>query len=91
VPDGVWNHLVVTAEGPASDKRRTIYVNGTNYSFTLGGGGAQATNSNPLTIGNAWYWSKPGSEHFRGYLDDLRIYTRELADSEIQLLFHASE
>lgn len=86
-----WYHLVVTAESRELGTRRTIYVNGTSVPYTsyTGQAGQQGKVSNPFTIGAAWYWSAPGSEHFQGALDDVRIYDHELSPVEVKALFNA--
>lgn len=90
IPDNTWSHCVVTAEGSGADQRRAVYLNGAKVAHTTASG-PFSLNTSPVSIGAAWYWSAPGSEHFQGCLDDLRIYNRELTQSEVTVLYSATE
>ena len=77
-----WNHIVITKE-VSSIK---CYLNGslqatepTTYSNIFGNGNA------PLYIGYSG-----GDRYFKGLIDQLRIYTRALADSEVNYLKNLS-
>jgi hypothetical protein len=70
-----WTHLAATYSGA----QLRLYVNGALVASTPVTG-SYAVNSNPLWIGgNAVY-----GEHFRGKLDDVRVYNRALTLAEIQ-------
>jgi chitodextrinase len=70
-----WTHLAATYDGA----QIRIFVNGAQVAATAATGTYQV-NTSPLWIGgNAVY-----GEHFKGKLDDLRIYPRALSLAEIQ-------
>ena len=70
-----WTHVAATYDGA----RLRLYVNGTLVASTPRTGSYQVTAA-PLWIGgNAVY-----GEHFRGKLDEVRIYRRALSQAEIQ-------
>ena len=70
-----WTHVAATYDG----SQLRFYVNGNQVAATIVTGSYQVS-SNPLWIGgNAVY-----GEHFRGKLDDVRIYNRALTPAEIQ-------
>jgi hypothetical protein len=76
---GGWHHVAVTSNGSTT----RIYVDG-----VLGGQGAScgATSPLPLTLGHAFGLTQgsPGcADFFQGYMDDLRIYDRELSAAEV--------
>ena len=76
VSQGTWTHVAVVQNGAANT--RTIYVNG----LATGSGAAQAGN------GTGAFWmaqqNVSGSpESFVGTLDEVRVYNRALAASEI--------
>ncbi|MGH7970390.1 MAG: LamG domain-containing protein [Limisphaerales bacterium] len=84
VPDGNWHHVAVT------------YGQTTNDSISLYIDGVLATSPAPVT--NAWSWPtnqevELGLSHdtywkkFNGQLDDFRIYSRVLSDSEISQVY----
>ncbi len=75
---GVWTHVAVTNDASGNF---TFYINGVN----AGGSGTNLLNygNNPITIG-----SRNGSaEFFNGAIDEVRIYNRALAATEIQSLY----
>ena len=75
LPVNTWTHVAATYDGT----RLRFYVNG-NLVASLAASGAYQVNTGPLWIGgNAVY-----GEHFKGKLDDVRIYNRALSQSEIQ-------
>ena len=76
VSQGSWTHVAVVQNGPANT--RTIYVNG----VAAGSGAAQAGNG----TGAFWMAQQNVSgtpESFVGTLDEVRVYNRALAASEI--------
>ena len=75
LPVNTWTHLAASYDGA----QIRFYVNGVQVN-TLAVSGSYEQNTNPLWIGgNALY-----GEHFKGKLDDLRIYNRALTAAEIQ-------
>lgn len=75
-----WNHLVITYDG----KHVREFING-QLSADIRGTGRTPGAGLPMTVG-AWM----GSFHFRGALDELRIYRRALDDDEIKFLHRAA-
>lgn len=76
-----WHHITVTAAGPGTGKK--IYINGVPDIEDESSSGPYGQVSNPLTFGYAGY----GSEYFKGAIDDIRIYNRELGQAEVTALF----
>lgn len=80
VIDGKWTHLTGVCDGDAGQLR--LYVDGAladsaNFSF------APDTNSVVTRIGN-WSWVTPSAANqWEGSIQDVRIYSRVLAASEI--------
>jgi chitodextrinase len=75
LPVGAWTHLAATYDG----SRLTVWINGTVAgSVALSGNVVQS--SAPLRIGGNSIWS----EWFSGSIDDVRVYNRALAQSEIK-------
>src|SRR6185295_1079039 len=72
---GVWTHLALTYDGAVLN----LYVNGALAATQAGSGAIQAT-ANPLWIGG----NSPYGEYFQGLIDEVRVYTRALSQSEIQ-------
>ena len=77
VPTNTWTHLTLTYNGSVL----TLYQNGvavatTNVSGTLSSG------TETLQIGGSKY-----GEYFKGLIDEVRIYSRALSNSEIQTLY----
>ena len=70
---GVWNYYALTYDGTTA----RFYVNGNLTATTVKSHGS---NNNPLLIGS---WNT-GSEFYDGLIDEVRIYTRTLSQSEIQ-------
>jgi len=75
VPLNAWTHVALTYDGAAL----RLYVNGTQVS-TTDLAGPMASSTNPLRIGGNSVWG----EYFKGLIDEVRIYNRPLAPSEIQ-------
>jgi Concanavalin A-like lectin/glucanases superfamily/Bacterial Ig-like domain/Bacterial Ig domain len=75
VPDGVWTHLAATYDGA----NLRLFVNG-SQAGTRAVTGQIATSSNPLRIGGNTTWG----EYYDGLIDEVRVYNRPLAATEIQ-------
>jgi Concanavalin A-like lectin/glucanases superfamily/Domain of unknown function (DUF1929)/Bacterial Ig domain/Kelch motif len=75
VPLSTWTHLALTFDGTTL----RMFVNGVQVSSVAVAGAAVVT-SNGLRIGGNSIWG----EYFRGLIDEVRIYNRALAASEIQ-------
>ena len=75
LPTGAWTHLAGTYDGAAL----RLYVNGTQVAERAVSGPV-TTSTGALTIGG----SAVLGQHFKGLIDEVRIYDRALAPSEIQ-------
>jgi fibronectin type 3 domain-containing protein len=75
LPANVWTHLASTYDGATL----RLYVNGTQVASRAASGAITATSS-PLRIGGNTVWG----EHFRGLIDEVRVYNRGLTAGEIQ-------
>jgi concanavalin A-like lectin/glucanase superfamily protein len=76
LPVNTWTHVAATYDGA----RVRFYVNGVLVSQAAASGSYEV-NAGPLWLGgNAVY-----GEHFKGKLDEVRMYNRALAPAEIQL------
>ncbi len=75
LPLNTWSHIAVTYNGSAL----VYYVNGVQTSSTAVSGAIMTSNL-PLRIGSNTIWG----EYFQGQIDEVRVYNRALAASEIQ-------
>jgi glucose/arabinose dehydrogenase len=75
IPVGAWTHLALSYGNGSLQ----LYVNGALAVSSTQSGGITAT-SNQVTIGG----NVPYGEYFKGRIDDVRLYSRVLAASEIQ-------
>ena len=71
-----WNHVVSSFDGT----NYKIYVDGREVYATADFAGLRLTNVQQLDIGRV-------DNYFKGQIDEVRIYDRSLADSEIQQLY----
>jgi uncharacterized protein (DUF2141 family) len=74
----VWKHLALTYDGTTV----RMYVDGLLVNSSVG---AHTTTSNPLLVG---HWIG-GNEYLDGMVDELRLYSRTLSQSEIQTNMNA--
>ena len=72
-----WQHLVATFDG----SKTTFYIDG-----NLLGSVQKSPGLDIKSIGNFW----GGNQHFAEYLDDFRVYSKVLSQSEISSLYHFS-
>ena len=75
LPIGVWTHVATTYDGSAV----RLYVNG-NLVSTTSATGSMPVSGGALRIGGNSIWN----EWFYGKIDEVRVYNRALASSEIQ-------
>lgn len=81
---------------PATDKQRTVV--GLKYA------GNEPDVYNDLALGfiqsrrgkmwatEAWGgYTKPGANHFKGELDDIRIFHKALSDAEVRLIYNSEK
>ncbi|MBK8466240.1 MAG: hypothetical protein IPL32_10455 [Chloracidobacterium sp.] len=82
LPDGVFSHVAATYDGVTP----RIYVNGSLITTINSGGGSPIpVNTNPLRIG----MDQGTSGEFIGQVDEIQIFNRALALSEIQDIYNA--
>lgn len=83
----LWHHVVMTYDH-SGDRMVHIYVNGKEAAYSpnpvLGEGARSDDSAAKMVIGN----NETGDRVFRGHIDDLRLYKRELSQEEIALLSH---
>ncbi len=74
---GKWQHLAFVIQGPSN---MTFYRDGVGLSATSysGTGGTMKSNASPFRIG------VDGAGYFVGSIDDVRVYSRALSQTEIQ-------
>lgn len=77
---GAWTHLAATYDGSAM----RLYVNGQPAGSMAKTGTIVQAPSIPAAIGN----QPQGGKSFDGLIDDVRIYTRPLSQTEIQETMH---
>jgi hypothetical protein len=87
VPDGNWHHVAITY-GQTTNDSISIYIDGVLSGF-------------PAPITNAWTWPADqemeiGLSHdvywkkFNGQMDDFRLYSRVLTDTEINQVYSSN-
>lgn len=79
---GKWTHLAAVGDGSSI----SVYVDGTLIyvgGFSIGSG-TYGSSSFPFKIGEGIY--NPTGEYLDGRVDDVRVYSRALCDSEIEAL-----
>ena len=91
VNDGQWHMITSVLNGTSI----ALYVDGTNVNSINNFSGAIYNDggSSPIDIGataSTGGCGSPASSYFNGTIDDVRIYSRSLAASEIQTLYHAT-
>ena len=74
-PVNAWTHVALTYDGATL----RLFVNGTQVASRATTGTIEATDS-PLWIGG----NSPYGEYFTGLIDEVRVYNRALAQTEIQ-------
>lgn len=79
--DGQWHHLAGVYDG----QRVTLYLDG-NLEDSVAASGLVAVNTEPVMVGQN---SMGRTEPFKGWVDDVRLYGRGLADKEIKALHQA--
>jgi hypothetical protein len=89
-----WFHLAITSDGTRNGS--ALYINGVNQPI-FGDAGTWATvlgklrvstgsqNSGPDNQSSIWW-----NQGFKGSMDDIRIYSRQLSDSEVAALYQQS-
>ncbi len=81
IADGGWHYIVGTYS--AGNSIQKIYIDGAeNYAGAMSGTVSEAENSN-VYIGAA----NATAGYFRGYIDELRLYSKPLAGNDIATLY----
>jgi hypothetical protein len=83
IPSRQWQHLMVTYDGSSRAAGVSIYLDGKPQpvEINLDSLSGSIRNSQPLRIGR-----RQASASFSGLIDDVRIYNRQLSDSEVNEL-----
>jgi hypothetical protein len=76
-----WTHVAGTYDGTTL----RLFVNGTQVA-SLSVSGAMPGSTGPLRIGGNSIWG----EHFRGRIDEVRVYNRALSAAELQADMNAA-
>lgn len=79
-----WHHIVATFKNGVPCK---IYYNGVDDSYNAQNGSTIGSNSDPLYVG-ANHGDLSGMHYFRGKIDRVRIYSRELTPEEASNLYY---
>lgn len=90
--NGRWTHIeaVFDGTGAANTDRLKIYINGTPQTLSFTGtipSTLQATTSIMRFSG----WSDAGGSYFNGAMDELKIYTQSLTESQVKMDFNRSQ
>jgi hypothetical protein len=86
VNDGVWHHVAITVGSTGIINK--MYVDGASDAFTGTNSAIAAQNTTNSKIGALVYASAPsGTAFFPGSIDEVRLYSRMLSESEIRALY----
>jgi hypothetical protein len=82
---GMWHHIVLTAMKNSDGLNHTLYLYVDGYQYTSNAGTADYNSGiTTLYIGDdgstSYYW--------KGYIDDVQIYSRVLSDTEVTSLYN---
>ena len=82
---GTWYHVAITYDSSSTANTPVMYINGVSQTVTTrtAPAGTQTSNVGTATIGNR----AAADRYFNGLIDELRIYSRALAASEIATLY----
>jgi hypothetical protein len=84
VSTGAWYHVAISYDKTSLANVPALYINGVRMAFTTSSNPSVKT---PAYTGTTYIGNRPdGARGWNGLVDDLRIYNRLLADSEVQLL-----
>jgi hypothetical protein len=87
IEDSTWHHVTVAYDGSSAASGLTIYYDGVSQSLSTVSDtltSSSILNDYPFLIGD----SGAGSRDWTGKLDDLRIYSRELDQSEVNVIYN---
>lgn len=80
VTEGTWHHIAITFDSTSGTGLTTLYIDGTSRG-TLNGTPTHSTN---FKFGRSGDYT---SEYFNGVIDQLRIFNKELSQSEVTTLY----
>jgi hypothetical protein len=88
IPAKDWTHVAVTVDGSQSARGVRVYLNGVpqDVDNEIDSLYQSFGNNGPLRIGG----SGDPSSHFRGRIDDVRIYNDDLTPEEVEILATAA-
>ena len=83
VPGRRWSHVIVSYDGSSTASGVAIYLNGVRQALSIDrdGLGGSISNDEPLRIGR-----RKASASYKGVIDELRFYDRELSENDIRQL-----
>ncbi|MDX1652270.1 MAG: LamG-like jellyroll fold domain-containing protein [Brumimicrobium sp.] len=90
-PD-MWVHVVVTVDAVTDENK--YYLNGNliqSYSWTTMGVNASLNNAASLVLGSSPCVNGSNTLGYEGLLDDFRVYSRPLNDTEVLALYNESD
>ena len=84
-----WYHLAAVIRGPNDID---LYVNGINDEGSYSGSGSAINyNDEPGNIGRRDRDTILEPDYFHGFVDEIRLYSRALSETEIELLYYKSK
>ena len=87
-----WQHVVVRFINNTTDSIATFYINGDYNGTSPAWDGNGIEVKSDLFIGwQSRSHSNFGKMHFDGFIDDVRIYNRELSEQEIKWLYNTNK
>lgn len=82
LPQGAWSHIAVTYDGSMLASGVRIFVNGDNWDVDV----LFDQHLWPIESKEPWRIGAAGGMRFRGLLDEVRIYRRNLSEDEVSAL-----
>ncbi len=84
-----WHHLVVTINATGENSgEKNMYLDGIKVNFCDNYFSKNNSNDDILTIGLMLNIDGSAKHHFKGIIDDIRIYNRELTYNEVLKLYN---
>jgi outer membrane protein assembly factor BamB len=85
INDGGFHLIALVRQG----RTVSVYIDGTRDSTATMGAVANVSNSAPLTAGKSVCDGRDGTVPLKGQIDEIELFTRALAVSEIQAIYEA--
>lgn len=85
IPLNQWRHIVFVWNGSGITGKASYYADGVLYRTDTSTVTTIPNTSEPIRIGT---FAGAGINYFHGSIDDIRIYRRELSETEIIALYH---